>query len=91
MFGAAASGQSTCPSFGNSADYNGLRAVDQNSVVVGQVVGAQVDTGRGIEAVRIAMPVGTNGQMRCVTVHGGTMTAANGVILLPLDQTQLNL
>ncbi len=91
MFGATASGQSTCPSFGNNADYNGLRAVDQNSVVVGQVVGAQVDTGRGIEAVRIAMPVGTNGQTRCVTVHGGTMTAANGVILLPLDQTQLNL
>lgn len=70
-------------------NFTGLRAVDQNSIVVGQVVGAQIANSLEIQAVRFETVAQINGQRRCVTLRGGAISATNGVIVLPIEQARL--
>ena len=85
----AGNSRANCREFGNSRNYDGLRVVDQNGVVVGQVMGTAINNDLSIKAVRILTTSEINGSRRCLTIRGGEITAQNGVVMLPVDQTRL--
>ena len=78
-----------CETFGNSANYSGMSAVDQNNVAVGNVVGAQINGNLDIQAVRIETTAEINGARRCLTIRGGQITVSGDNVVLPVDQAQL--
>lgn len=89
VFGNLFGGASTCKAYGNSESYTGLRAVDKNSMLLGRIVGVELSNDLKIVSVRLETSSRVFGSNRCIDIRGGTITAANGAVILPVDQARI--
>ena len=78
-----------CNLIGNTTAFEGQRAVDQNGVVIGDILGVMVDTTLTIRTVRFMTAGDLFGGRRCLDVSGENIWADARGVHLPISQAAL--